>query len=309
MSETMKVLILSMVMTIMLVACGQASVRELRPGGTLRIVTSTPHLACLAMNIAGDRAEVELLPPENANPHAFEPSTQDREKIQKAHLLVINGLELEPWDADKLATAAGATLVDCGELPASFLIKSDDANEHEEHEGHSHGTSNPHVWLSLEGATLQAEVICKAMQKMDGANAKIYGQNLDEFKKRLKDLRAELNLNLDELTSRKFASNHDAFPYFAQEFELVQVGVVQLTPGHNPSVSDRAKLVDKIKRTGAKAVFIERGFDEKAARAIAEQAGVELGTLDPLATGKPTRSMLEDAFRANIAEVARVLGG
>ena len=300
----MKTFVLSIVMAFVLAACGQTSARELKTGETLRIVTSAPHLACLALNIAGEQAEVELLPPENANPHSFEPGTKDREKIQNAHLLVTNGLGLEPWDAVKLAAAAGATLVDCGKLPASFLIKTDD-----EHDGHSHGSSNPHVWLSLEGATLQAEIICKAIQKMDPANANTYGQNLEAFKKRLKDLRTELNLQLDELTSRKFASNHDAFPYFAQEFELVQVGVVQLTPGHNPSVSERAKLVDKIIQTRAKAVFIESGFDEKAAAAIAEQAGVKLGRLDPVATGKPTRIMLEDAFRKNVKEVARVLGG
>ncbi|MDC1141679.1 metal ABC transporter substrate-binding protein [Planctomycetota bacterium] len=306
----MKLFVLSMVTAVLLSACGQPDVRKLEEGQTLRIVVSSPHLACLALNVAGDLAEVESLLPENANPHSYDPATKDREKIQNAHLLAINGLGLEPWDAEKLAHAAGATLVDCGDLPASFLIKTED-EEHDEHEGHdhAHGTFNPHVWLCTEGAYLQAEVMCKAMQKMDTANAEAYGKNLAEFKERMDALKHELNVTLDDITARKFASNHDAFPYFANEFALSQVGVVQLTPGDNPSVSERAKLIETIKRTGAKAIFLEVGFDEKAATAIAEQAEIQLGRLDPIATGKPTRTLIEDALRANAKEAARVLGG
>lgn len=303
----MKTLVFTIVMTFMLAACGQSEARKLQDGETLIIVASTPHLACLAMNIAGDRADVQLLPPENANLHAFEPSLKDREKIQKAHLLVVNGLGLEPWNTTKLADSAGATLVDCGKLPASFLINADD-NQDDHGHGHAHGSSNPHVWLSTEGATLQAEVLLKAMQEFDPANADSYQNNFDAFKPRLSKLKLELLGKLKVLSTRAFVSNHDAFPYFAHEFELEQVGVVQLTAGHNPSVFEREKLGDTIKRTGAKALFVEKGFDSKSSRAVAEQAGIVLGELDTAAVGKPSKTLIEDALRANVAEVVRTLG-
>ncbi|MEE9311684.1 MAG: metal ABC transporter substrate-binding protein [Planctomycetota bacterium] len=303
----MKTLAVTIVMTLLLASCGQSEARKLQQGKTLIIVASTPHLACLANNIAGDLADVQLLPPENANPHAFEPSIKDREKIQKAHLLVVNGLGLEPWNAAKLADSAGATLVDCGKLPASFLINTD--SDHDDHgHTHAHGVSNPHVWLSTEGATLQAEIILQAMKKADSANAQAYQKNYDALKERFAKLKIELLGMLKGLSSRAFVSNHDAFPYFTNEFMLNQVGVVQLTPGHNPSVSEREKLVAKIKKTGAKAIFVEKGFDAKSSKAIAEQAGIGLGELDTAAVGKPSKTLIEYALRANVAEVVRILG-
>lgn len=300
----MKTFILTVLTAFFLVSCGQSGPHQLEDGETLVIVASMPHLACLAMNIAGDAAEVQLLPPENANPHSFEPSTAERAKIQGAHLLIINGLNLEPWDASKLADSAGATLVDCGKLPASFLTNAEEDHDHDHH----HGASNPHVWLSSEGAILQASLILKAMQKADSANNDTYKKNFDTFKLRLNNLKTELSGMLKGLSSTAFVSNHDAFPYFAREFELEQVGVVQLTQGHNPSVAERKNLVATIKSRGAKAIFVEVGFDDKSAKTIAQQAGIKLGRLDPATTGKPTTNMLENALRANVKEILRVLG-
>lgn len=306
-------------MGLLVVGCGGANgPKTLEDGETLRVIASTPHLASLAMAIAGEDAKVELLPGEGGNPHEYEPTISDRRRLQESHLLLVNGLALEPFDAVKLAESARVTLVDCSAgIPESWLLdghEDEEGEEHaEEHAGHDHGHEhegehNPHVWLSTEGAIYQAEAITEAMAKMDSANADSYRKRLVEVKASLTGLRDEFKPRVAGLKKRRFVSNHDAFPYFAREFGLEQVGVVQRTPGATPTVQERREIELLLAEGGAEAIFMEPGFDDSASRAIAESSKLPLATLDPFGVGKPGPQALQDVFRKNLETVLKTLG-
>lgn len=303
---------LSLAVTLILAACGSGhEARGLKEGEKLRVMASTPHLASLAMAIAGDAAVVEMLPGEHNNPHEFEPTIADRRRLQEAHLLLVNGLALEPWDAHKLAEAAGVTLVDCSKgMPEDRLLGEEEEEEegHGHDHAHDHGAHNPHVWLSVEGASAQADAIAEAMAGFDAANAEGYRNRAAELKKRLAALRDEYAPKLKALKKNRFVSNHDAFPYFAREFGLQQVGVIQRNPGDNPTVEERREIEAMLRDGRAQAIFMEPGFDDSAARAIAESAGLPLATLDPFGVGKPAPDALERVLRANLDTVLKTLG-
>lgn len=312
----MKRTILMLLIVPALVACGGGGPKKLGEGETLTVMASTPHLASLAMAIAGEDAHVEMLAPEGANPHDYEPTVADRRRLESAHMLLVNGLALEVFDAGKIAEGAKVTLVDCSAgIPEDWLIsgeeEEEDAAEHDDHDhdhGHDHGEHNPHVWLSVEGAIYQAQAITDAMASMDSAHADGYRKRLDELKKRLEALRDEFKPKIAKLTKTKFVSNHDAFPYFAREFGLQQVGVIQRTPGHNPSMEERRELEKQIKDGGAHAIFMEPGFDDAASHVIAESTGLPLATLDPFGVGKPGVEAYEKVMRANLETVLKTLG-
>lgn len=275
--------------------------RSLAAGEKLRVMATTVHLASLAMAIGGDEVDVGTLAPEGRNPHDYEPTVSDRRRLSESHLLLVNGLGLENFDAAGVARAARATLVDCSaELPPAFLITDPD-------DDHDHGPANPHVWLSAEGAVLQAKAVARAMGVADPAHAELYDGRMNDLKRRLEALRAEYAPKIALLANTAFAANHDAFPYFAREFGMTQVGVLQRRPGEAPSMADRRKLEETLKQTGARAIFIEPGFSDKASRAIAERLGIKLATLDPLAIGKPTPRRLEETLRANLKTVLDTL--
>jgi ABC-type Zn uptake system ZnuABC Zn-binding protein ZnuA len=304
-------ILLSLAVALILAACGPGhETRGLKEGETLRVMASTPHLASIAMAIAGQDATVEMLPGENNNPHEYEPTIADRRRLQNAHLLLVNGLALEPYDAHKLAEAAGATLVDCSKtIPEDHLLGEEEEEEGHGHDhAHDHGAHNPHVWLSVEGASLQADAIAEAMAGFDTAHADAYRSRAAELKKRLAALRDEYAPKLKALKKTRFVSNHDAFPYFAREFGLQQVGVIQRNPGDNPTVEERREIEAMLKDGRAQAIFMEPGFDDSAARAIAESAGLPLATLDPFGVGKPAPDALERVLRANLETVLKTLG-
>lgn len=62
----------------------------------LQVVATTPVLADLAANVAGDRAEVTSLVPAGADPHTYEPSLRDVRKVVYADVAFSNYLLLEP---------------------------------------------------------------------------------------------------------------------------------------------------------------------------------------------------------------------
>lgn len=308
----MKKTILILLVVPLLCACGASARRTLQAGETLVVMASTPHLASLAMAIAGGDATVEMLAPEGANPHDYEPTVADRRRLQGAHLLLVNGLKLEAFDAGKIAEGANVTLVDCSaKIPGDWLITSeeDGPDGHDEHDhDHDHGTHNPHVWLSIDGAIYQAQAIVDAMASFDAEHGDAYRRRFDAMKTRLEALRDEFKPKVAQLQKKKFVSNHDAYPYFAREFGLKQVGVIQRTPGHNPSMNERREIEAHIKEGGANAIFMEPGYDDAGSHVIAESTGLPLATLDPLGVGKPTPDAYENVMRRNLETVLKTLG-
>lgn len=291
-------------------ACTSGGPKSLQSGEKLVVMASTLHLAALAMAVCGDDAGVELLPAEGADPHSFEATAADRARLEKAHLLLINGLALETFDAPKLAASARVTLVDCSKgVEEKFLLEG----EEEEHEGHDHGhdhgheAHDPHVWLSTEGAAMQARAIAEACAKIDTAHAEGYRKRADELAARLKKLREEYSGKIDALPNKSFVTDHDAFGYFAREFKLKDVGHIRKLPGKDPTVEERSALEKLIKETGARAIFIEPGHDKAAAEAVAKSVGVKLAMLDPMEVGKPTRSSYEETMRKNLDAVIEAL--
>lgn len=292
---------------LLLLGCSSAGPRSLATGEKLVVMASTVHLASIALAVAGADAEVQLLPKEGTDPHSFEATTDDRRRLERAHILLVNGLKLETFDAPKLASAARLTLVDCSaKIPESFLIDDDEKGEehgHEHEHGHAHGDCDPHVWLSTEGATHQANAVASAMSALDPAHAEGYRKRAAEFATRLTQLRDDFKQRFAALANTSFITDHDAFAYFAREFGLRNVGFVRKLPGKEPTLEERRTLEKAIRDTGAKAIFIEPGHDATASEAVAASVGVKLAQLDPFEIGKPFKSAYEDVMRKNLGAV------
>lgn len=299
----------------MLAGCGGGAAKTLEPGQKLKVMAASPHLASLAMAIAGNLADVEMLPPADKPTHDYSPTVDDRRRLDAAHLLLVNGLHLETYDAAALAKSARLTLVDCSKgLSEAFLLKSDHAepagkaDDHGHGHEHAHGEYNPHVWLCVEGAIAQARAIEAALSAIDKPNAAGYRTALAELETRLLALRDRYKPEFERLKRREFVSNHDAFPYLAREYGLKQVGVIQRTPGTNPTLAERRKLEEQLRKGGAAAIFLEPGYDDAASKAIAEASGLKLATLDPFDSGKPGPRALEDVLERNLKTVLATLG-
>src|SRR5690348_9980194 len=67
----------------------------------LQVTASFYPMYYFALQIGGNKANVYNITPASAEPHDYEPSTQDIVRMTQSNMLVLNGGKLEPW-GDKI---------------------------------------------------------------------------------------------------------------------------------------------------------------------------------------------------------------
>lgn len=295
---------------LMVTACsGSLAERDLKDGETPVVMASSVHLACIAMAVGGDDAEVMMLPAEDANPHSYSPTMSDRERLSKCHLFLVNGLGFEPYDPKQLAMATGARLVDCSSgIDTATLLHGSCDCEHEHRQAHNEEAINPHVWLCVSGVVGQANAVTDALCELNPAKASAYRKNLAAYTERLEAIRLDAFQRLIKLKAYTFVSTHNAFPYFAREYGLEQVGVVQRMPGVDPTIEERENLERLLRDSGAGAIFFESGFDMTGAKQLAREFNIPTGVLDPFEQGTPSADGVEKVLQRNIDTVVATLG-
>ena len=75
-------------------------------------------------------------------------------------------------------------------------------------------------------------------------------------------------------------TNHESFGYFADRYGFKIVGTVipSVSTDSSPSAQELARLVDQIKASGVKAIFLEQGSNPQLAEQLAAETGVKVVT-------------------------------
>ena len=97
----------------------------------LQLVTSASFLHEFSQNIGKEKINSTLLVPMGINPHDWEPTIRDTEKLEKSDMIIINGLGYETWvDSLDLSNIQGV-IVDTSN---GISIEHDDEHENEKHD-------------------------------------------------------------------------------------------------------------------------------------------------------------------------------
>lgn len=296
-----------------LAACGADPASTAQPasgaGTRLAVVATTTQVADFARNIGGDRVTVTQIIRPNIDPHDYEPTPADLTAIGAAKVLVKNGVGLEGWlDATIASAGFKGTTVDAS---TGVQIRQGEGEEAE------HG--DPHIWHDPRNAKLMVQTIEQAFTAAAPADAATFAKNLADYSAKLDQLDTDIAAKIAKVPAgdRKLVTNHDAFGYYIDRYQLQFVG--SIIPSFDTSAELSAKDVDdivtKIKQTGAKAVFSESSLPPKTAEAIAKQAGVKVvagedalygDTLGPEGSAGDTYLKMEEH---NTDTIVRALGG
>ena len=279
--------------------------------GTISVVATTTILGDLAQNVIGDEGEVIVLMPIGVNPHDFQASSQQVAAIQKADLVVANGLGLEEGLNDVLEAAAsdGVRVWYVGpDIDPRLFVEAPDADEHDE------GLLDPHFWLDpmkdVNAARLLAGHLSEIAPDRDwSVGADAYIVELEQ----VDDESFEM-LAVVPQADRKLVTNHRAFGYFADRYDFEMIGTV--IPGGamlaNPSSSELASLVETIEREQVPAIFTETVESDVLARTVAAEVGydIEIVELYTGSLGEPgtEADSLVGLLRANARRIAEALG-
>jgi zinc/manganese transport system substrate-binding protein len=262
---------------------------------SLRIVATTTIIADIAQNVVGDKATVRALVPSNGDTHDYQPSTDDVKVLTEANLIFINGAGLEGF-IDKLITDSGTqatqVVVSRG-LPIQKFSEDPDANTTENILGISgsylcgqpqpdqeSGECDPHLWQNATNIIGYVLNIRDALSMTDPTNADVYNTNAGNYIAKLQQLDAAIFSGLASIPTdqRIFVTNHDALGYFVKRYGFKIVGVVLPGGGTNqePTPKEIAELIDLIREKQVKVIFLENISNDKFAKDIASQAGVQI---------------------------------
>jgi zinc transport system substrate-binding protein len=227
-----------------------------------------------ALNVTKDIPGVKLV---NIAPlaagclHDYQLTPDDLKKMNEADILIINGAGMESF-TDKISSQ----LPDLQIVDASrgiSLIKSGE-NDY-----------NPHVWVSITNTIQQVKNIGEQLAVLDPGHAVQYASNTEAYVAKLEDLRGRMHQVVDSTNNKEIVTFHEAFPYFAQEFDLHITAVIEREPGSEPSAAELAETINIIEDTGTKVLFTEPQYPARSAETIALETGTKVYVLDPAVTG------------------------
>ena len=286
----------------------------------LKVLTSFLPIYCFTVNVAGEWAEVENLLPANVEPHDYQLSRKDLQKINSADLIVINGLGLETW-LDKVlrdpALTKSKTILEAGaglERQLIFGTRQFDLAMANPSARFGRNTRletrefpNPHVWLDPHLAGHCVTNILSALQKADPVHATGYAANAAHFTAQLEKLDADIGRTLSPYQHASIITYHEAFAYFARRYGLDIVGVIEPVPDVKPSLKYLASLYQTIRKSRIKAIFAEAQSTSKLADQIGRDLRVPVARLDTLESGPLKPAAYEEVMRKNLGVLEKSL--
>jgi zinc/manganese transport system substrate-binding protein len=324
-----------LVSAMVLAACGDESGSGSGSDtGAPLVVVTTPILGDVVASALGDAADVRVVMPRGADPHAFEASARQIAEMGDASLVVANGLGLESQLQEALEAAEGDGVPVLEVAPELDPIDFDVEHDHEEHEDdashegdeeheddeagdeHDHGELDPHVWFDPSRMADAVPLIVDAfLDAAPDANPDEVRATADAFADELRALDAEVEEVLADIPAdqRILVTNHDNLGYLADRYGFEVLGVV--VPGGDtlaaPSAGALDELVEEIEHHDAPAVVTDEGVASDLADALAQEADTEVAVValytDTLGDEGGESGTYVEMMRTNAERIAEAL--
>ena len=244
------------------------------------ILTSFKPIQMIVTELTQGVSEPDVVMNSNASPHDYALKPSDVKKVQQADMVIWFGPDLEAF-LTKVAKS-NDNLVTISEIPNINLREfGEDPHDHH-HDGHDHGSHDPHFWLGIDQVEVASSYISNKLVEVDPQNADVYKKNLEVFLSQLADKKRSIEAQLAPVKDKGYYVFHDAYSYYEDEFGLNKLGHFTVSPERKPG----AKTLISIKKTLAKqdvqCVFSEPQFTPAVIESVVRGSSTQKGQLDPV---------------------------
>ena len=294
-----KILTIIILVSLFLTGCNNSakSNNSTESNNKLTIVTSFYPMYISTLNIVKDIPNVEVLNMTTSQTgclHDYSLSTKDLKTLSNADILIINGAGMESFLDDVIDEYSDLKIIEASKgIDLIEDTEHDDHTEDHDHEDHDNDV-NPHVWVSISKNIEEVSNIAEELSSLDPNHANEYQDNANEYIAKLENLKTEMHSTLDNIAHKDIITFHEAFPYFAEEFGLNIVGVIEIEPDSEPSAKEVENIISIINEKNIKALFTEPQYSSKIADTIAKETGASIYTLDPIVTGDSNEKAYND---------------
>lgn len=297
---------LSFFLILILTGCNRS---ENKDSNQLNIVTSFYPMYIATSNIIDGIDKVSLTNMTNTEVgclHDYQLTTKDMNILERADVFVINGGGMESFLDKAIQAYPKLEVVNASEGILEAHENEKHADEKKNTYEHDHG-ENAHIWVSISMYIEQIKNIANSLSKIDTIHKEKYLANANRYIAKLETLKLEMHKDLDALSRKKIVTFHEAFDFFAEEFHLDVVAVIEREPGTNPSAGELAKIIDKVRKTNAIAIFVEPQYEMGTANVIAQETNIPVYMLDPVVTGDLEKNAYEKTMRKNLEVLKEAL--
>jgi len=238
----------------------------------LQVISSFYPLHEFSQNVGQEKVDVTLLVPVGVAPHDWGPTIKDVQRMQKSDLIIINGIGFENWIDNLEETNYQGVIVDTSNGILDKNLSQEQINS----------SGDPHIWLNPVYAQIQVQNIANAFSDSDPKNQQYYQLNAAKYIEELEFLDLKIRNELSDC-NQDFVAFHDAFSYFADEYNLNQHTIIL---SNNPHGEATAKTLENVistaKKLNIKVIFSEENVNTKTSEIIANEIDGKVLILSPI---------------------------
>lgn len=254
-----------------------------------KIVTTFYPIFIMTSNITQGAQNIELENMADINAgclHDYTLSTQDMKKLEKADVIVQNGLGLENFMDKILNTYSEIKIIDSSKGITSKIEEN--------------GEVNNHIWTSLSNYILQVEEIANRLSEINPENKEVYKQNKDRYVKELKEMQEKYQTELTNLKGKKAICLNEAFSYLAKVVDLEIISVETNHEESSLSAEKMKELIETMKEENIKSILVDKEDNLKSAQTLANETGATIYELHSGLTGSTEMNSYLQLMQENL---------
>jgi len=270
-------LIITMLLSILLIGCTKKETHQIAVAEKqITVLSSFYPMHIIAKNLTQGISSItakNLTPPQTGCLHDYQLKPEDLVAMQNTDYFIVNGAGMESFIQKVIDQYPNMKVITASEnLP---LLKNE-----------SDGEENPHLFVSISAYIEQVKNVTNQLVKLDTLHSKQIQQNSDIYLTKLSDLKTRMHAVLDSIPNKNIVTFHEAFPYFAKEFNMNIAAIIEREPGSEPSAGELTETIKIINKSKVKALFSEPQYSPNAAETIAKETSLKVYTLDPSVNGE-----------------------
>lgn len=280
--------------------------------GTLTIVATTYpiYLFASAVTQGVEGVTVERLNTGKASClHDYTLSVSDMKLLARADVVAINGVGLEEFMEDALATS-DALVIDCSQ--GVELLENLTHHHEEGDEDHDHGHFDPHIWMDPANARIMLGNLARGLSELDADHGEMYQHNcgiasalMGSWEEAARDILKETGIDYPVSGLITF---HDGFQYFAHAYCLPQLASIEEEAGSEASAHEIVEITELVQEKHIPVIFTEVNGSDATAKAISRETGCEVAQLTMLMDG-PDDGELSNYLDGLIGNVKAIANG
>lgn len=277
-----------------------------RPGddagsrAVLSVSVGNTIIADVVAQIGGPHVEVHCIVPPGENPHSYEPTPRDFQKLHHAAVFFVNGLGLEEWLEKTMGNVTGTKVVHLAEGAPVISLSGQDGVD-------------PHVWLNVQHVIdYYVANILDTLVTLDPVRAHEYRLRAADYVAALWELEAWIRTQVAQVhqKNRVMVISENALKYFGAAYGFETYGIWEINAQEEGTPQQMARIINLVKERNIPALFVESTVDKRYMKTVSRETGVPVAAeiyTDQLGVAPGEADSYLKMMQYNVAAIVRGL--